>query len=404
MQGSQTNLISAPGSAGRLPLAGRRLGGPTPGQGPGLKITSDLRSPASGLTLICCSRRAFTLTELLVVIAIIGVLASLITAAAVNALRNAKRARIVLEIKQMATAAENFKNDVGAYPPNGMFDGSTAEASMPQRVNDFQTMGRKLSSRINQGDMNVLIALAGGNPPSSPSGNVTTGPLDGGMTAAEAVYFWLGGFSQDPQFPISGPGGPSFKWDDPANDSEVLEDRIRRYEFNLGQLGPRNEDGLFHDDSLGGTGRFIEYNIDMNGNGTTTDPGEERRINLWRYQPSGSEQPFVYFDCSRNKPYQYDVSAAPSVPIFPFKALRQGITAANLPRDIIFQESPKFQILHCGLDDAWGDFTLMRVLPTFTTPNDLEKVLRFPEGPFTGDLADTLTNFTDGEIADEAEE
>jgi prepilin-type N-terminal cleavage/methylation domain-containing protein len=399
MQGSHRNLTSAPGSAplaasGPLPLAGRAREGGAPCTHPAIAsgIPSDLQSPVSSLQPHSRRpRRAFTLTELLVVIAIIGVLASLITAAAVNALRNAKRARIVLEIKQMASAAENFKNDVGAYPPNGMADGSTPEASVLQRVNDFRTMGKKLSSRIHPQEMNVLIALAGDTAP-----NITTGLTGGGLTAAEAVYFWLGGFSQDPQFPISGPGGPSFDFD---TSSEVIEDRIRRYEFNLAQLGPRNEDGLFHDTGLGGTGRFIQYTVDMNGN-SMVDDGERRQINLWRYQPSGSEQPFVYFDCSRHKPYQYDVSAAPGVDIYPFITVREGRATAVVDRDIIFKEAPKFQILHCGLDDAWGNFSPMQ----FQSGDDPALALLFPQGPFTGDLADTLTNFTNGDVADEAEE
>jgi hypothetical protein len=67
-------------------------------------------------------------------------------------------------------------------------------------------------------------------------------------------------------------------------------------------------------------------------------------------------------------------------------------------KDIALANGPRYQILHPGLDDAWGDFTYM----SMQTPlNDLQL---FPEGPFTGELADTLTNFADGEIADESEE
>ena len=35
--------------------------------------------------------------------------------------------------------------------------------------------------------------------------------LHGGMTAGEALVFWLGGFSSDPKYPISGEGGPSYR-------------------------------------------------------------------------------------------------------------------------------------------------------------------------------------------------
>lgn len=46
-------------------------------------------------------RPAFTLVELLVVITIIGILAVLITAAGVGALKTAQRNRIKVEINQM---------------------------------------------------------------------------------------------------------------------------------------------------------------------------------------------------------------------------------------------------------------------------------------------------------------
>jgi prepilin-type N-terminal cleavage/methylation domain-containing protein len=46
----------------------------------------------------------FTLTELLVVITIIAILTSLITVAAVNALRTAKQARITMEMQLISNA------------------------------------------------------------------------------------------------------------------------------------------------------------------------------------------------------------------------------------------------------------------------------------------------------------
>jgi prepilin-type N-terminal cleavage/methylation domain-containing protein len=371
MQGSQ-NTESAPSTLGSGPSPlGRRLGSATPGQSPGLK-----------------RRRAFTLTELLVVIAIIGVLASLTVTGVIAALNAAKRGRVLLEIKGLAAATENFKNDYGAFPPNGMHNGN---AAVVQRVSaDYQKMGKKLSSRTNTQELEVLKALAGGAYSSSV---VTTLELKGqGMTAAEAVHFWLGGFSDDPQFPLSGPGGPSYS----LADVEILEDRKIRYEFTLSRLLPRTEEGVFDESA----GSYVEYQVDMNGNGNTNDAGEKRRINLWYYAPDGFEQPYVYFDCSRYKPYVYDMPASPNTPIYAFKQRRQGMSpsAPLQAKDIALANGPRYQILHPGLDDAWGDFTYM----SMQTPlNDLQL---FPEGPFTGELADTLTNFADGEIADESEE
>src|SRR5690606_38324446 len=124
----------------------------------------------------------------------------------------------------------------------------------------------------------LIRALCGQN---SSGGNQN---LQNGMNAAEAVYFWLGGFSADKKFPISGPGGPSFAVDGPDS-GEVLESRTTGYEFDLGRLGPRTDEGVFNE----ANGRYLLYSVDLNQNGTIdANAGENRRINLWQYTAPGS--------------------------------------------------------------------------------------------------------------------
>jgi prepilin-type N-terminal cleavage/methylation domain-containing protein len=343
---------------------------------------------------------AFTLTELLVVIAIIAILASLITAAAVNAMRRGNEAGITTEIGQLAGTAERFKTEYGgAYPPNAMNNPLNNYKNQPVIdlvVNDFIRSFRKAFPRHNEPE-GLLRRLAGFTG-TLPAGSPTVSPLPGGINAAEAIYFWFGGFSSDPVFPISGPGGPSFSETnqpaglDPAD--EILENRTPLYEFPLTQLGPRDNDGVF-------SGRFVDYAVDLNRDGDFVDPGETRRIHFWTYAPKGSESSFLYFDTSRHDPVSYDadLSGIQDLKIYAFKKVREGFSssATPTPSDIHFVNKGKYQILHPGVDDTWGNLQSANIVNS-NSVNDASNLLLFPSGPFTGDIADTLTNFTTGTL------
>ncbi|MBL9161870.1 MAG: prepilin-type N-terminal cleavage/methylation domain-containing protein [Planctomycetaceae bacterium] len=352
-------------------------------------LASDLRPLAS-------RRSAFTLTELLIVIAIIGILAGLIAAAAVNALRASRRSQTLLEIRNISGAMENFKNDYGAYPPNGMNptpQNPPAANSMAKLVQgDFQRMFAKAFQGNSEPPV-LALALCGQNTSGGSNQNVPNG-----MAAAEALYFWLGGFSSDKKFPISGPGGPSFPVDGPNGGVEVLESRTGGYEFDRGRLRTGVDEKIESGNAF--KGRYLLYSVDLNQNGTIdSNAGENRRINLWQYNPKGSEQPLVYFDTSRHKPYQYDAYASPTATnIFALKKVREGLATPSTMKDIAFVDN-KFQIVHPGLDDDWGNFGSSAFGAT-----DPTTLLLFPTGPFIGPIADTLTNFTDGTLADASEQ
>lgn len=337
-------------------------------------------------------RSAFTLTELLVVIAIIAILAGLAATAAVAAMKAARRASISLELKQLGGAMENFKNDFGAYPPNGMNpNGTPSNGTMARMIeSDFVGMFKKAFPNHKE-HPDLIRALCG------QSNNNDYPNLEYGMTAAEALYFWLGGFSDDELYPISGPRGPG--------NSQVIEDRNRKYEFDLARLNPVDGNGDLDFASV----RTISYPDPKNPNSPPL------RIDFWRYHPKGSEQPIAYFDVSRHKPGafgapgRYDMWAAnpASAPaIFAIKQLRRGATGVgNNFVNVLFVDQGKFQILHCGLDDEWGDdFAAMSVVNSngsLKSANDT--FIYFPDGPFLREAADTLTNFTDGTLADAQE-
>ena len=73
----------------------------------------------------------FTLVEMLVVVLIIGILAGLISAAAVRGLHRAKVARIGIDIQQISLALEQYKQQFGEYPPDfSSIDGSGSTADI----------------------------------------------------------------------------------------------------------------------------------------------------------------------------------------------------------------------------------------------------------------------------------
>ena len=134
-------------------------------------------------------RRSFTLVEMLVVVVIIGILAGLITAAAVVALRSARNAAIMAEIGELDLACKAFKEKFGDYPPDGTDPAVTA---------------RFLKRAF-------------------PQANVTAPTLN----SASSLVFWLGGgdasgnfggngFSANPRNPFDGSLsriGPFFEFD-----------------------------------------------------------------------------------------------------------------------------------------------------------------------------------------------
>jgi prepilin-type N-terminal cleavage/methylation domain-containing protein len=69
-------------------------------------------------TSATCSPRGFTLIEMLVVVVIIGILAGLVSVAAIRARGTARVAEIRMEIATLEQGLEAFKSKYGDYPPD----------------------------------------------------------------------------------------------------------------------------------------------------------------------------------------------------------------------------------------------------------------------------------------------
>lgn len=329
-------------------------------------------------SLLPAPRPGFTLVELLVVITIIAILAALVTVAAAAALRKAQATRIKSEIDQISTALETYKDKAGSYPPNAQTDGGTVLDSN-QVFTDLKRHMKQAFPRSREPEA-LLRGLVG----LGPSGS----NLAGGMTAGEAVVFWLGGFSSDPEYPISGEGGPSYRVQNAGDANnrtlDPLENRKWIFPFEVTRLKPRKEDDNYFDETAN---RFLEYQVNVNGTTQT------RRINFWEYLPAKSTQPYLFFDVSRHPgaaafdpPAGTAATALNSSPleVHAFKKAPASSTA-TVPD---FANNGKFQVLHAGIDDQWGDFETMSL---HATP--IASLLFYPNGPFTGEVADTIVNF-----------
>lgn len=222
--------------------------------------------------------------------------------------------------------------------------------------------------------------------------------MAGGLTAGEAVVFWLGGFSQDPKFPISGQGGPSYEIGSIAvadrSKSDPIESRKWVFPCKVDRLVPRTADGYFDESKL----RYFEYQ--------PTGNVPKRRINFWQYTPRKSEEPYFYFDTSRYAPVTQPASnqdpldppAATATSLnttepfyaFAFKK-KADVSTTSTTQLYQFVNPDKFQIIHCGINDRWDqDAFKNRVSTQYGGTN----VTTFPEGPFVGDISETIVNFT----------
>ncbi len=375
-----------------------------------MRQNSNLRqSSRSGFTL--ASRSGFTLVELLVVITIIAILASLLLAAASGALGRGEETRIKAQIDQINGAFEDYKNTLGSYPPNAQYP-STNVTDANKVLSAFKRHFKKAYPQHRETEqlIRALVGLGTG-------ANFDNPNLEGGMTAAESLVFFLTKMSDDPRYPISGVGGPSYSLvNAPTNTEEAdpVENRSWWLEPQIQNLGPRTDSNFFDATD----GRFIIY----------TDPqgGGQRQLNFWYLKDPSRFAPYAYFDTSRASTVSPadDVAAVSTLTsIFAgadadilnqmkiVYAVKQTIPAAisdDTKNLYTFTNKGKFQIIHAGRDESWGAFP---VISTTTSSGGAYRELleagtsnvvavTYPEGPWTLDLADTLTNFTDGTLAD----
>ncbi|MFN3190242.1 MAG: type II secretion system protein [Aureliella sp.] len=307
-------------------------------------------------------RLGFTLIEVLTVIAIIGILVGLLLAAVGPIRRTVRNAAISFEVKAIDAALNQYQAKYDSYPPDG--------SNQAQLIAHL----RKAFPNIATSEINLLIrdTFPGTN---APLVNFTNGAPSGVMDPCEALVFFLGGFSEDATFPLSGEGGPFFIADANGNrmDSDKPVANRASVQYNVSRNNPLYDfsDGkLYIDQDINAPGFTVSSDeTDLFANGTFDC--------LPAYAISGTSAPLVYFN---NRTYSYDTpngkyfnhyrptGSLVSGVARPYKSVDVNTTipqARDADAHFRYMEEDKFQIIAAGLDEDFGGIPQSGPAPVF---------------------------------------
>ena len=227
-----------------------------------------------------------TLVEMLIVIAIMGILAAVLVPTIGAVRKSMQQSGIALEVKNISAAIETYKQTYGDYPPDG------------SNIVVFQRHIQVAFPRIAPAELQNLINLIDLK---DANGNSTGQTI---IDPAEALVFFLGGFSDDPRFPFTGEGGPL---------SSIRKNPL--FDFRAGKL----TQGIFvksaQEKNINVTLSTDEANLFLFNQVLTQENNLGRKLFADEmialgadifpaYIPSGSDIPFIYFDHRTYTPRQ----------------------------------------------------------------------------------------------------
>ncbi len=338
------------------------------------------------------ARRAFTLVELLTVIVIIGILAGLITAAAVRGRVRTKVLAVKSEVTQLAMAVEAYKEKYGEYPPD-FTDLGALERHLKRAFPRYRYRGERNYPGFPLARQFLDdVAIAYGYPaPALPNPVVTD------VDQASALVVFLGGVPEQP-----GATKPAGFHADPQRPFRNGTPRTQPLftEFDATRLTITPGNALVCQYRPAGAAQPAPYVY-----------FKSRRVGLPVATPQFQYDEFAFVDSggvvhplsyppfsSPVAPYGYCVpylefnpTASVSTPLDPTQQLVGGVNPRQWP------EAGKFQIVSAGLDGLFGN-ALVGGSPQEFRYRKLGLNFSDDGGDF-----DNVTNFSEGTLEDELE-
>ncbi|WP_417732940.1 type II secretion system protein [Rosistilla oblonga] len=332
------------------------------------------------------TRAAFTLIEILVAVTIIALLMGLLTPAVMSVMGNAREAAMKSEVDGIALAIESYRDKYGEYPP----DCSDKDLV----IRHFRTIYPQIAITELQLLDNML--LQGGTFSAH------------NISRAEALVFVLGGYSSNPQNPLTGDGGPfEFIGSDPTD--------ITHYQYNISRTN-----SLFDFD-------ITQLSITPWDPASTSAPTPTSKTTSSDdadifpvYSPPNKIAPYVYFD-SRTYGWLPDVGQFNSFPntsatsvvgyVRPLK-IKNGQpasgstygTAAAASKAWDFANPKSFQVIAAGRDDQFGSAHTQSGYPVYFISGTGEAMVADPDAAGPNDtLIASVSNFqasSDNSVAD----
>ncbi len=329
-------------------------------------------------------RDAFTLVELLVTISIIGIVMAIAIPAITSALRRARQTAQKLEVDVLARSVEQYLEKYGDYPPDG------------SNVDYLKRHMRRLFPRMASPDTILLDRLT------DDSTDETMGTFSGvAMDRAEALVFFLGGFSGNKQLPITGAGGP-LEFKPVGSSTDVLD--IRNYQYNA-----TRDNALFEFDPARlsiaratDTAPMLSTDEALLGN-TAAIYGGTDLLPVY-FATTKSAAPIVYFDSRTYGVLGFDTASSRNIyngyrtgdlsfgGIRPYKTeiAVEAPIAVNYASEaesfnaIKFHKADKFQIISPGEDGVFGAIVSTDVTDPGTTPVHFVTQTGRPVVPYFG--------------------